>query len=194
MKILFSSAFLRIASISIFFLIWEVSSRFLEIDLLPGPKNVSDKIVEEFVSDELIFHTAITLKRVVISFFIAMLIGSFFGIMMGRKEKLNTFLDDWLVLGLNVPALVIIILSYVWFGLNEIAAILAVSLNKIPMVAVIMREGSRSIEQDYMDVGKFYKLTKKKLFMKVILPQLYPYILSSARSGLSLIWKIVLLI
>ena len=87
MKILFSSAFLRIASISVFFLIWEVSSRFLEIDLLPGPKNVSDKIVEEFVSDELIFHTAITLKRVVISFFIAMLIGSFFGIMMGRKEK-----------------------------------------------------------------------------------------------------------
>ena len=194
MKILFSSAFLRIASISVFFLIWEVSSRFLEIDLLPGPKNVSDKIVEEFVSDELIFHTAITLKRVVISFFIAMLIGSFFGIMMGRKEKLNTFLDDWLVLGLNVPALVIIILSYVWFGLNEIAAILAVSLNKIPMVAVIMREGSRSIEQDYMDVGKFYKLTKKKLFMKVILPQLYPYILSSARSGLSLIWKIVLVV
>ena len=82
MKILFSSAFLRIASISVFFLIWEVSSRFLEIDLLPGPKNVSDKIVEEFVSDELIFHTAITLKRVVISFFIALLIGSFFGIMM----------------------------------------------------------------------------------------------------------------
>ncbi len=194
MKILFSSAFLRIASISVFFLIWEVSSRFLEVDLLPGPKNVSDKIVEEFVSNELIFHTAITLKRVVISFFIAMLIGSFFGIMMGRKEKLNTFLDDWLVLGLNVPALVIIILSYVWFGLNEIAAILAVSLNKIPMVAVIMREGSRSIEQDYMEVGKFYKLTKKKLFMKVILPQLYPYILSSARSGLSLIWKIVLVV
>ena len=40
MKILFSSAFLRIASISVFFLIWEVSSRFLEIDLLPGPSEV----------------------------------------------------------------------------------------------------------------------------------------------------------
>ena len=40
--------------------------------------------------------------------------------------KVNVFLDDWLVLGLNVPALVIIILCYVWFGLNELAAILAV--------------------------------------------------------------------
>ena len=189
-----SNAFLRIASVSLFFLIWEISSRILEIDLLPGPENVFKKIVEELYNDELLFHTLITLKRVFISFCIAMLIGSFFGIYMGRKERLNTFLDDWLVLGLNVPALVIIILCYVWFGLNEIAAILAVSLNKIPMVAVIMREGSRSIEQDYVDVGKFYRVSKKKFFFKIFLPQLYPYVLSSARSGLSLIWKIVLVV
>ena len=194
MNVIFSSAFLRIASISIFFLIWELSSRFLEVDLLPGPENVFEKIIEEFESNELFFHTLITLKRVFLSFIIAMFIGSFFGIFMGRREKLNVFLDDWLVLGLNVPALVIIILSYVWFGLNEVAAILAVSLNKIPMVAVIMREGARSLEKDYIDVGKFYKIPKKKFFMKILLPQLYPYILSSARSGLSLIWKIVLVV
>ncbi len=194
MKLNFPSAFLRIASVSAFFLIWELCSRLLEVDLLPGPESVFKKIIEEFESNELIFHTLITLKRVFISFLIAMFIGSFFGIFMGRKEKLNILFDDWLVLGLNVPALVIIILSYVWFGLNEIAAILAVSLNKIPMVTVIMREGARSLEKDYIDVGKFYKIPKKKFFMQILLPQLYPYILSSARSGLSLIWKIVLVV
>jgi len=62
------------------------------------------------------------------------------------------------------------------------------------MVAVIMREGSRAIEQDYLDVAKFYKISKGKMFFKVILPQLYPFLLSSARSGLSLIWKIVLVV
>ncbi len=123
-----------------------------------------------------------------------MFIGTFFGIYMGRNTRANAFLDDWLVLGLNVPALVIIILCYVWFGLNEVAAILAVSLNKIPMVAVIMREGSKSIERDYLEVGEFYQINKKKFFLKIILPQLYPYLLSAARSGLSLIWKIVLVV
>ena len=110
------------------------------------------------------------------------------------KHKINVFLDDWLILGLNVPALVIIILCYVWFGLNEIAAILAVSLNKIPMVAVIMREGARAIERDYIEVAKFYRIPKKRFYLKVVFPQLYPYLLSSARSGLSLIWKIVLVV
>ena len=188
------NASIRIASILIFFAMWQLSSIFLEVDLLPGPKDVYEKILIETEDNELFYHTAITLKRVFLSFVIAMLIGTVFGIYMGRNERLNTFLDDWLILGLNVPALVIIILCYVWFGLNEVAAILAVSLNKIPMVAVIMREGARSIERDYTDVAKFYKISGKKFFLKVILPQLYPYILSSARSGLSLIWKIVLVV
>ena len=188
------NAIIRIASILIFFGLWQISSYFIQVDLLPGPKDVMIKIIEESENNELFFHTAITLQRVVLSFIIAMLIGTVFGIYMGRNLRLNAFLDDWLILGLNVPALVIIILCYVWFGLNEVAAILAVSLNKIPMVAVIMREGARSIEKDYIDVAKFYKISQKKFFFKVILPQLFPYLLSSARSGLSLIWKIVLVV
>ncbi len=188
------NAIIRVASIIIFFGIWQLSSLYLEIDLLPGPKEVYSKIISESEDYEIYYHTAVTLKRVFLSFLIAMFIGTFIGIYMGRNQKLNTFLDDWLILGLNVPALVIIILCYVWFGLNEIAAILAVSLNKIPMVAVIMREGARSIEKDYIDVAKFYKISGNKFFFKVILPQLFPYLLSSARSGLSLIWKIVLVV
>ena len=189
-----SNAVLRIASVLLFFFLWQISSTIVNVDLLPGPSDVFRKIVEEADSKELFIHTLVTLKRVFLSFFIAMFIGTFFGLYMGRNKKANVFLDDWLVLGLNVPALVIIILCYVWFGLNEIAAILAVSLNKIPMVAVIMREGSRSIEKDFLEVGKFYKIPPKRMFLKIILPQLYPYLLSSARSGLSLIWKIVLVV
>ncbi|MFL2661627.1 MAG: ABC transporter permease [Alphaproteobacteria bacterium] len=188
------NAIIRIVSILIFFGIWQLSSVYVEIDLLPGPNEVMQKVIAESETNELIFHTSITLKRVVLSFIFAMLIGTFVGIYMGRNKKLNVFLDDWLILGLNVPALVIIILCYVWFGLNEVAAILAVALNKIPMVAVIMREGARSIDKDYVDVARFYKISGKKFFFKVILPQLFPYLLSSARSGLSLIWKIVLVV
>ena len=188
------NAILRIASVVLFFLIWQLASFLLSAELLPSPRNVFLKLIEEFSSNELVFHTSITLKRVFISFIIAMFIGTFFGIYMGRNAKANVFLDDWLVLGLNVPALVIIILCYVWFGLNEVSAILAVSLNKIPMVAVIMREGAKSIEKDYLEVGEFYKINRKKFFLKIILPQLYPYLLSAARSGLSLIWKIVLVV
>ena len=96
-------------------------------------------------------------------------------------------------LGLNVPALVIIILCYVWFGLNEVAAILAVSLNKIPMVAVIMREGARSIEKDYIDVAKFYKISQKSFFLKSFYLNYFP-ICSLLRDQIISNLKIVLVV
>ncbi len=194
MTLLIQNTFLRVFSIFIFLIIWSVASGIVENNLLPSPLNVTNKIMSEIDNNELFFHTLITLKRVILSFIIAMILGTVFGILMGRKEKINTFFDDWLVLGLNIPALVVIILCYVWFGLNETAAILAVSLNKIPMVAVILREGARSIDKQYIEVAKFYNINNAKLLFKVILPQLYPYLMSAARSGLSLIWKIVLVV
>ena len=194
MFILNNSAFLRLASMLSFFVLWYLFSILIDNTLLPGPFDVLKTIITEYKNSELFFHTFTTLKRVFLSFIIAMIIGTSLGILMGRKDKFNSFFDDWLILGLNIPALVIIILCYVWFGLNEISAILAVSLNKIPMVAVITREGARSINKQYIDVAKFYNISNQKLLTKVIFPQLYPYLMSAARSGLSLIWKIVLVV
>ena len=74
-----SNAILRIASILIFFGIWQLSSIFLQVDLLPGPQEVYEKIIIEAGDDELVYHTLITLKRVFLSFIIAMFIGTFLG-------------------------------------------------------------------------------------------------------------------
>ena len=69
-----------------------------------------------------------TMYRVLSSFLVAMVVGICIGILMGNNRKIDQFLDIWNILFLNIPALVLIILSYVWFGLTEIAAIIAVSL------------------------------------------------------------------
>jgi NitT/TauT family transport system permease protein len=93
-----------------------------------------------------------------------------------------------------MPALVTIVLCYVWFGLTEAAAIIAVALNKIPNVAVTLREGARSLEPGFDDVAKIYRFGWAKKLQIVILPQLEPYLAAAVRSGLALIWKIVLVV
>ena len=99
-----------------------------------------------------------TLARVAASFAIAMAVGTALGIAMGRMPLLDRFLDGWLVLFLNVPALVTIILAYVWFGLTESAAIAAVAVNKIPNVIVTLREGARTLDRDYLEMAEAYRL------------------------------------
>ena len=126
--------------------------------------------------------------------FLAMLIGSIIGIAMGRRKNIDDYFDGWLILALNVPALVTIILCFIWFGLNEVAAVLAVAINKIPTVTVILREGTKAIDEKLIEVGKVYKLKKIQIIKDILVPQLFPYFVSAARSGLVLIWKIVLVV
>ena len=112
---------------------------------------------------------------------------------MGNYKKFDSFFDNWNILFLNIPALVLIILSYIWFGLTEVAAIIAVSLNKIPNVIVTIREGAKSIDRSLLQVY-IYKVSKIKKFFCILCSTTFPYIIAAARGGIALIWKIVLVV
>jgi NitT/TauT family transport system permease protein len=73
-----------------------------------------------------------------------------------------------------------------------LALILAVVINKAPLVIVNMREGVRSLSMDYAELAESYRMSFFRRLRLVIVPQLMPFVLTAARTGLSLIWKIVL--
>jgi NitT/TauT family transport system permease protein len=95
---------------------------------------------------------------------------------------------------LNLPALVVIVLAYIWVGLNEAAAIAAVVLNKLPNTAVTLREGTRALDEGLDDMARVFNLPLGTKVRHVVLPQLAPYLAAAMRSGLSLVWKIVLVV
>ena len=161
---------------------------------LPGPGVVAQSMAEAAESGELGRHVLATLLRVIVAFGLAMVIGTGIGLILGRKRGADRFFDGWLILALNMPALVTIILCYIWFGLTEVAAVSAVAINKIPNVAVTVREGARAVSHELMEMAQVYRLGRWKTLSHVILPQLNPYIAASARSGLALVWKIVLVV
>lgn len=183
-----------VASGVVFILVWYVAAEIAQSRLLPGPGAVVEYIYDETVHGNMVFELGITLWRVVASFVVAMVIGSALGLAMGQLTGLDRALDPWLIVFLNLPALVIIILAYVWFGLNEAAAIGAVALNKIPNVVVTLREGARALDPGLDEMARAYRLTPWSKFRNVTLPQLQPYFAAASRSGISLIWKIVLVV
>ncbi|ERJ19648.1 ABC transporter permease protein [Salinisphaera shabanensis E1L3A] len=184
----------RAASLVGLALLWQIVALIANSDVLPGPLAVFYKLIVHTASGELPYHLAITLARVAVAFGLAMAIGTAVGIVMGRYQQLDLAFDGALVLGLNIPALVTIILCYVWFGLNDVAAVLAVALNKIPTVVVMVREGARAVDPKLLAVAQAYRVPRIVTLRQVFLPQLYPYLMGAARSGLALIWKIVLVV
>lgn len=175
-----------------FFGFWQVAAAATDSDLLPGPMAVAGVIFRQTATGELPYHLGITLARVAASFVVAMAIGAVIGVAMGRSRLVDRLFDFWIIILLNMPALVVIILAYVWMGLVEAAVIVAVAVNKIPNVAVTMREGARALDRDYQEMAQSFSLGRRARLFHVVLPQLYPFIAASARTGLALIWKIVL--
>ncbi len=175
-------------------MVWWMLATWLQSALLPTPMAVLSTAWDEVRSGELQHHLVITLRRVAIAFFCSMIIGIVIGVWMGRSRLVNALLDPLLVLFLNLPALVVIILLYVWFGLVEAAAVLAVVINKVPNVAVTVREGARSLDPRLEQMADVYRFSAWQRAHHVWWPQLFPYVMAATRSGLALIWKIVLVV
>ena len=175
----------------------DIGQAFWTLATTPGPwschrdSNLFWTIVSE---SGLACNLGFTLFRAAAGFFSAMIIGSIIGIFLGRVKSLDRFFDGWVVLGLNLPALVVGILCYVWFGLTETALVIALAVNKVPLVAVMVREGSAAIQPELFQVAKAFRMSWFQTIRKVHLPQLYPYFMASSRAGLALIWKIVLVL
>jgi NitT/TauT family transport system permease protein len=185
---------IRLVSFALFLATWWIGSLFAGARLLPDPATVFAAILAEAQSGALFLHLGATLARVVLAFTLAMALGTALGLLMGRSRLADRLGDTWLLILLNLPALVVIVLAYIWAGLTEAAAIAAVAVNKLPNAAVTVREGARALDPGLDEMARVFGMPRWKSFRHVVLPQLAPYLAAASRSGLSLVWKIVLVV
>ncbi len=185
----------RIVSLVAFLAAWFLlASLGGDPTVLPSPLDLVRPFLQEAGSGELFEHMSATILRVIAAFSIAMAAGFGLGLIMGTYPIIDRWLDPWLVVFLNLPALVLIVLCYLWIGLTDVAAVAAVALNKIPGVATVIREGARALDPDLKAMARVYRVRRTTFLHHFVLPQLAPYIAGAARSGLAVIWKVVLVV
>lgn len=186
------SYWLEALSLPLFLLLWQMLAMALDHRLVPSPVDVAGKIWTLMFEGWLLRDLGKTLLRALSAFVISMVVGTVIGALLGHFRRADRLFGSWVVVGLNVPAIVVAISCYIWLGLSEFALILAVVINKTPLVIVNMREGVRSLSRDLSELADAYRMSYLRRLRLVIVPQLMPFVLTAARTGLSLIWKIVL--
>lgn len=179
-------------SLPLLLLLWQVLAMVLAHRLFPTPVTVAQEFWHLTTEGRLLPDLGKTLFRAGTAFILAMLLGTALGILLGRQTWLDRLFSGWLIVGLNLPAIVVAIVLYIWLGLTDLALILAVIVNKVPLVITTIREGVRSFSADYDELATALRLSNWRRLKLIFLPQLTPFILAAARTGLSLIWKIVL--
>jgi ABC-type nitrate/sulfonate/bicarbonate transport system permease component len=184
----------RVVSIVSFLVGWQVLIPLLPTALIPTPVEVGEFMWAELRADTLAPETvyqafATSLRRLVIGFGLALLIGIPIGLLMGLFKRVENFLHDFVVVGLAMPSLVWALIAAMWFGFVERSSIITVILASVTFVIINVAEGVRAVPKDLLDMSKAYGTTDLHRVRHVVLPSLMPFLFASLRYGLANGWK-----
>jgi len=185
---------LRVGSIVAMLVVWWFMTLFFPPSLVPNPLETLSEVGFIITSGSFLAEMGATLRRVGVGFGIAMLISIPLGILMGTVKSLENFFEPPVILGLTMPGLVWAVLAIMFFGLSETSAYAAVAVTILPMLAISLWQGTKSIDKDLIDMSKAFHASPWSKVVDVILPQLISHILAAIRYGLGLAWKVVVVV
>ena len=185
---------LRAGSILTLILIWWILSLFFPPTLVPKPSDTFAEVATIVSTGNFFSEMGSTLRRVLVGFGLAMIVSIPLGILMGTLRSLESFFEPPVILGLTMPGLIWAVLMIMFFGLNETSAYAAVAITIMPMLAISIWQGTKSIDKDLVDMSKIFHASPWSKVVDVILPQLISHILAAIRYGLGLAWKVVVVV
>jgi sulfonate transport system permease protein len=175
-------------------LAWEVSARtgWLSSRILPEPLAVATAFWTLAASGELWEHLRTSLWRALSGFAVGAGLGLALGLLTGSFRRAETLLDTTLQMVRNIPALALIPLVILWFGIDETAKLFLLAVGVFFPVYLNTFHGIRSTDAGLVEMAKSYGLKGWPLYRDVILPGALPSILVGVRFSLGLVWVLLI--
>lgn len=174
--------------------VWQFASQvgWLSSRILPEPWAVAKAAWGLAVSGELWTHVQVSLGRAVTAFAVGGGLGLLLGLLTGTFRTAETLLDTTLQMIRNIPALALIPLVILWFGIEETSKIFLVAVGVFFPVYLNTFHGIRSVDKGLIEMAKSYGLSGWSLYRDVILPGALPSILVGVRFSLGLVWVLLI--
>ena len=173
---------------------WQVSAQagWLSSRILPEPLAVLRAFWTLAESGELWSHLRTSLWRAGAGFAIGAGFGLLLGLLNGSSRRAETLLDTTLQMIRNIPALALIPLVILWFGIDETAKLFLLAVGVFFPVYLNTFHGIRSADQGLIEMARSYGLSGWALHRDVILPAALPSILVGIRFSLGLVWVLLI--
>lgn len=174
--------------------VWQIAAQtgWLSSRILPEPLAVAKAAWNLAESGELWVHVKVSLWRATVSFAVGGGLGLLLGLLTGTFKTAETLLDTTLQMIRNIPALALIPLVILWFGIEETSKIFLVAVGVFFPIYLNTFHGIRSVDKGLIEMAKSYGLSGWPLYRDVILPGALPSILVGVRFSLGLVWVLLI--
>ncbi|KXA96569.1 hypothetical protein AKJ38_03050 [candidate division MSBL1 archaeon SCGC-AAA259I14] len=181
-------------------LIWHLIAILYPPRIFPSPFYFLKSFVSILLKSETklggsaLFHYRKTMERVLIGLGVSFPIGVGTGILMGQSKKFYNLLDNFIWILIIIPA---IVWSYIFIsvaGARPETAIGVLIALIFPMISMNVCEGVKSLPDGLTRMADSFNVSLWERVRNIYIPFLTPYLLASARVGISVGLKVVIIV
>jgi len=181
----------KLAALALFIAAWQlvVWSGWRPDYLLPGPLPVFQRLSEDLTQPAFYAGVAITLRRALVGYAIAIAIGSVIGVLVARAPIVRKAVGH-AILGLqSMPSIAWLPLAILLFQQSEGAVLVVVILGAAPAVATGLLAGVDHVQPLLVRVGRVMGARGIQLYRYVILPAALPGYVGGLKQGWAFAWR-----
>lgn len=174
------------AGFLLLFLVWHVAAIFLvRSALFPPPWPVLERawvLIEDNILQEQIVAS---MKRILQGFLIGSACGIPIGLAIGSFRAVRLLLEPWTEFFRFIPAVAMITVSVIWFGIGEESKVFLIAYTTIFVVIIATAAGVGAVGRDKIRAAQCLGASRLQIFALVALPATVPYILTGMRLAMA---------
>ena len=132
-----------------------------------------------------------SLIRVAQGYFLAILIGTPLGFLLGLSRSFTQAFDPLIQILRPISPLAWLPLGLILFQRSEPAALFTIAICAMWPTVINTAVGVRNINQDYLNVGRVLRLSRWQMLTKIIVPATIPYLFTGYRLSLGIAWLVI---
>jgi NitT/TauT family transport system permease protein len=130
--------------------------------------------------------------RVVMAYFVSLLLATFLALSFSILPKFESLLLPVLDVLQSFPSFALFPLLIAWFGKSSLVTILILIISMIWPILFTLITATKEIKQEFKDVAKIYGATKLKYLTFVVIPLLFPAIITGSIVAWGEAWETII--
>jgi NitT/TauT family transport system permease protein len=180
-------------SIGVVLLLWYLATKY-KLDFyvrfinIPSPGAVFDKIIEVNQSTKFLTGVGISLRRIFAGFAIAIVLGVFFGVLIGRYRIVRNLMLPALEVFRPIPAIAWVPMSIMLWPTNEVSIVFITFLGAFFPILLNTVHGVENLDPILLRAARSLGAKEINLLWNVVLPGALPHIFTGLAVGMGVAW------
>ena len=182
--IVFGKKIPMMASLIVWFAVWEIVGRSEAILLVPPFTAVIEAAVTMIPTDKFQNAAIITLQGFLAGMGLAIAVGIPLGALMGRVKSIDQILGIWVNVFLSAPLTALVPVLMAIFGFGQVTVVVTVFLFAVWVIVLDTQAGIKQVNPSLLDMARSFGAGRFEIYTKVLVLAALPEILAGVRLGL----------